>query len=101
VIRALFFSPLQIPVFIYVSRDDLQPFLKKRVRVLGVGPAPIPVKKLTVNRLLTAIAEAENSSIIAAAEATGRFIRAGNGVQTAIHLIEQTKARFTLKKPNL
>jgi sterol 3beta-glucosyltransferase len=71
-----------------------QPFWGGRVRALCAGPAPLPLKKLTAPRLLAALAEAESPPIIAAAEATGRLIRAENGVEAAIRLIEQTKLTF-------
>ncbi len=79
---------------IVVPHTADQPFWGKRVQALGAGPTPIPVKKLTVNRLLTAIAEAENPAVIAAAEAVGRLIRAENGVQAAVSLIEQEQSAF-------
>ncbi len=78
-----------------------QPFWGRRVAALGVGPAPISVKKLTAERLLTAFAETENPAVLLAAQATGSLIRAENGVEAAIRLIEQEKARFTLKNPIL
>jgi sterol 3beta-glucosyltransferase len=74
-----------------------QPFWGRRVHVLGVGPAQIPIQKLTAPRLLAALAESEKPLVIAAAQALGRQIRAENGLEAAIRLIEQEKARFTLK----
>ena len=78
-----------------------QPFWGKRVWALGVGPAPIPVKKLTAANLAYALRQAGNPSVLAAAENMGRIIRTENGVSAAIGVIEETKARFTLKNPNL
>jgi sterol 3beta-glucosyltransferase len=78
-----------------------QPFWGQRVQALGAGPAPIPIKKLAVERLLTALAETGNPSVLAAAEAVGRLIRSENGVNAAIRLVEATKARFSLKNHNL
>ena len=74
-----------------------QPFWGRRVQALGVGPAPIPIKKLIAPRLLAALAESETPSVLAAAQCLGHHIRAENGLQAAIHLIEQEKVRFTLK----
>jgi UDP:flavonoid glycosyltransferase YjiC (YdhE family) len=74
-----------------------QPFWGRRVHALGVGPAPIPIQKLTAPRLLAALAETEKPLIIAAAQALGRQIRAENGLDAAIRLIEREKACFTLK----
>lgn len=64
-----------------------QPFWGRRVQAIGAGPAPIPVRKLTVARLLAALARAETPAIISAAQATGPLIRADNGVETAIRLL--------------
>lgn len=69
-----------------------QPFWGRRVQALGAGPAPIAVKKLTATRLLAALAQAESDSVISAAQALGRQIRAEDGVQAAIRLIEQVKS---------
>ncbi len=66
-----------------------QPFWGRRVRAIGAGPAPIPVRKLTVARLLTALAQAETPATISAAQATARLIRAENGVDAAIHLLSR------------
>jgi sterol 3beta-glucosyltransferase len=70
-----------------------QPFWGRRVHALGAGPAPIPVRKLTAERLLTALAEAEGASVLSAAQAMGRLICAEDGVRTAISLIERKRAR--------
>ena len=50
---------------------------------------------------MTAFAETEPPAVIAAAQNTGRLIRAENGLDVAIRLIEREKATFTLKNPNL
>lgn len=89
-----------IPAIVVPHAAD-QPFWGRQVQTLGVGPAPIPVKKLTVSRLLAALAQAESPSMIAAAQALGQKIRAENGLQAAISLIEHENARFTLKNRNL
>jgi sterol 3beta-glucosyltransferase len=69
-----------------------QPFWGRRVQALGAGPAPIAVKKLTAMRLFAALAQAETDAVISAAQALGRQIRAEDGVQTAVRLIEQVKS---------
>lgn len=82
-----------IPAIVVPHAAD-QPFWGRRVQALGVGPAPIPVKKLTLPRLLTALAGAESPAVIAAAQALGREIRAEDGVRAAVRLIEQARADF-------
>jgi len=86
---------------IVVSHAADQPFWGRRVQALGVGPAPIPIKKLTAPRLLAALAQAEAPAVISAAQVLGRQIRAEDGLQAAIKLIEQENTRFTLKNKNL
>jgi sterol 3beta-glucosyltransferase len=78
-----------------------QPFWGRQVHALSAGPAPIPIKKLTVSRFLTALTEAEKPAVIATAQALGSQIRAEDGIGAAIRLVEAEKARFSLKNPNL
>jgi sterol 3beta-glucosyltransferase len=89
-----------IPAIVVPHAAD-QPFWGRRVQTLGVGPAPIPIKKLTAPRLLAGLAQAEAPAVISAAQVLGRQIRAENGLQAAIKLIEQENTRFTLKNKNL
>ncbi len=86
-----------IPNIIVPHAAD-QPFWGKRIHAIGAGPAPVPVRELTLERLLAALAAVENPSLISAARAVGGLIRAENGVGAAIRLIEQGEVRFTLKK---
>jgi hypothetical protein len=55
---------------------------------VGAGPKPIRVKKLSVERLTQAIAEAESNVIREHAQAIGQIIRGEDGVKSAIDLIE-------------
>jgi sterol 3beta-glucosyltransferase len=65
-----------------------QPFWAQRVCTLGVGPRPIPRKKLSVERLVEAITAAiGDADMRRRAAALGRRIRAENGVQRAVELI--------------
>lgn len=65
-----------------------QPFWGRRVAAVGAGPAPIPRKELTPERLAAAITTAVNdSSIRHNAAAIGEKIRAENGVQRATGII--------------
>jgi len=67
-----------------------QPFWGRRVQALGVGPAPIPHKKLTADALANAIRVATSDAGIAQrAKALGEKICAEDGVARAIHVIEK------------
>ncbi len=74
-----------------------QPFWGKRVAAIGAGPHPIPVARLTVERLTAALAQAETPSIRNGAQAAGRAIRSEDGVGAAVDLIERHAARFHKK----
>jgi UDP:flavonoid glycosyltransferase YjiC (YdhE family) len=65
----------------------------RRVHELGVGPAPIPHKRLSAHRLAEAIADAVSDAEMRcrAAELGGR-IRAENGVESAIRIIQQVSS---------
>jgi UDP:flavonoid glycosyltransferase YjiC (YdhE family) len=66
-----------------------QPFWGQRVADLGVGPAPIPRKKLTADRLAQAIQQAvQDSAMQQRASSLGEKIRAENGIARAVALIE-------------
>ncbi|MBZ0254489.1 glycosyltransferase, partial [bacterium] len=66
-----------------------QPYWGSRVHALGVGPKPIPQKKLTPDNLAAAIREAAtNPDMRRNAEALGEKIRAEDGVKTAVEFIE-------------
>jgi UDP:flavonoid glycosyltransferase YjiC (YdhE family) len=66
-----------------------QPFWARRVTELGVGPQPIPRRKLTAERLASAIAAATtDQNMRARAAALGERIRAEDGVARAIEMIE-------------
>ena len=75
-----------------------QPFWGQRVHALGVGPTPIPQKKLTVKALSQAIREVtSNTDMRQKAEALGESIRAEDGIGNAIAVIE-TRCRGTAEK---
>lgn len=59
----------------------------RRVYELGVGPKPIPRKKLTVENLSDAINAAVREEIRAAAQDLGRKIQGENGAETAVKII--------------
>jgi len=55
-----------------------QPFWGRRVHAIGAGPEPIPVKKLTVEKLTKAILEAETSTYREWSAVLGQKIRSWN-----------------------
>jgi UDP:flavonoid glycosyltransferase YjiC (YdhE family) len=68
-----------------------QPFWGHRVKTLKVGPAPIPHKQLSIERLTNVIQLAVNDAAMhqQAAE-LGERIRAEDGVKAAIDLINSS-----------
>ncbi len=66
-----------------------QPFWGQRIYSLGVGTNPIPQKKLTVEKLATAIKRAVSNPVISRnAEELGAKVRHEDGVGNAIAIIE-------------
>lgn len=66
-----------------------QPFWGSQVEKLGVGPKPVPQKKLTADKLAAAIRTAvTDQTMHAHAAALAEQIRAEDGVHTAVDLIE-------------
>jgi sterol 3beta-glucosyltransferase len=62
----------------------------ERIARLGVGPQPIPYQKLTVERLRDAIqAGVHDSAIRENAASLGQKLRAEQGIQNAINIVEQ------------
>ena len=67
-----------------------QPFWGARVRALGVGPKPIPMKTLTAARLATAIQRAvSDPAMRARAGALGQVVGAEDGLGCAVEQIRQ------------
>ena len=67
-----------------------QPFWGQRVADLGVGPAPIPRKKLTAERLAQAIQVAvTDEAMRGRAAELGKKIRAEDGVAAAVAVVGQ------------
>ena len=71
-----------------------QPFWGRRVHAIGGGPEPIPVKKLSPERLAQAILKAEAEASRERAASIGRTIRKEDGVSVAVRLIEKTSNDF-------
>jgi UDP:flavonoid glycosyltransferase YjiC (YdhE family) len=67
-----------------------QSFWGKRVQALGVGPEPIPAKRLTADKLADAIQTATTDrKMKERAAALGSAIRAEDGVGSAVQIIKQ------------
>ncbi|MGC1375139.1 MAG: hypothetical protein WA821_02895 [Anaerolineales bacterium] len=66
-----------------------------------IDPGPNLDSKTDSACFLTAFVEAGSFPIMAATQASGSLIHAINGLGAAIPLVEQEKARFTLKNPIL
>jgi sterol 3beta-glucosyltransferase len=70
-----------------------QPFWAKRIHELHAGPAPIPRKKLSAERLMAAIAEATSNPVFEEnAKALSTRIQAEDGVAKAVAAIENVAA---------
>jgi UDP:flavonoid glycosyltransferase YjiC (YdhE family) len=71
-----------------------QHYWGRRIAALGVGPAPLRHRTLTVERLRDAIQSGvHNSPMRQRAAALGRKIKAENGIANAIRVIEQIGQR--------
>jgi len=67
-----------------------QPFWGQQVEKLGVGPAPIPQKRMTAAALAAALKMAvTNSSMREQALQLGERIRTEDGVGEAVRVIQQ------------
>ncbi|MCL4275014.1 MAG: glycosyltransferase [Anaerolineales bacterium] len=71
-----------------------QPFWGDRVHTVGVGPKPIRVNQLSVEKMVSVMAEAETNLILERAQVTGQRIRGETGVDTAVKLIESYVVEF-------
>jgi sterol 3beta-glucosyltransferase len=69
-----------------------QPFWGQRLHELGVGADPIPQKKLTVEKLVSALNDVLSTPEMARnAEILGEKIRREDGIANAVGLIEKIK----------
>lgn len=73
-----------------------QPFWGQRIAELGVGPAPIPRRKLTVERLAQAIQKAVTDQAMRQRAAhLGSKIQAEDGIARAVAIVQQIEKRGT------
>jgi sterol 3beta-glucosyltransferase len=78
-----------VPAVIVPFHGD-QPFWGRRVAELGVGPAPIPRRKLTVERLAGAIQQAVTDPAMRQRAAhLGLQIQAEDGIARAVEVVRQ------------
>ena len=72
-----------------------QPFWGRRIAELGVGPEPIPRRRLTVERLASAIQQAVgDGDMRQRAARLGARIRAEDGMAGAVEIIRQVEMRW-------
>lgn len=64
-----------------------QPFWGRRVHALGLGPAPLPRRSVTVTRLAEAIAATKEPRTVERAAAMGAQIRAERGLERATEIL--------------
>jgi sterol 3beta-glucosyltransferase len=77
---------MHVAILTIGSRGDVQPYV-----ALGVGPQPIPRKRLSVERLAQAITTAvSDGDMQRRAAVLGRRIRSENGAQRAVEIITGT-----------
>jgi UDP:flavonoid glycosyltransferase YjiC (YdhE family) len=83
-----------VPAVVVPFHGD-QPFWASRVHALGLGPAPVPRRRLTAERLAAAITEAcEDPLMRERCEAVGRASRAERGAErAAAWIVEQARRR--------
>jgi len=72
-----------------------QPAWGRRVYELGVGAKPVPKKKLTAEKLASAIIYSLNPKVVAKAEELGQKLRKEKGVDNAVKIIDDyIKAKY-------
>jgi sterol 3beta-glucosyltransferase len=71
-----------------------QPFWGDRVHAIGVGPKPILVKDLSVEKLSRAIVETEKASFSKSAEIIGQQIASEDGTGETVKWIETYSNNF-------
>ena len=76
-----------------------QPFWGRRVHALGVGPAPIPQKRLLAERLAEAIGAATTDADMRRRAADlGEAIRGEDGIGSAVRHIDRISSREIVKR---
>ncbi len=65
-----------------------QPYFGRRLRELGVAPAPVPLRDLTADDLAKAIGAATDGAMAVRAKELGEAVRAEDGTGDAVRLLE-------------
>lgn len=86
-----------VPAIIIPHTAD-QPFWGRRIADIGVGPRPIPVKKVTTERIILALEQSNSEAIRNKAAQIGLQIQAENGIENTITLIEKHADLFSRQK---
>lgn len=76
-----------------------QPFWGQVVQRAGVGPAPVPQRSLSAERLASAIQAALKPEVVQQAAAMGQRIRSEDGLERAVHIIEGEHAAWSERRP--
>lgn len=71
-----------------------QPFFGARVAALGAGPTPIPLKRLTAEKLARALETALSKQTRARAEAIGDEMQSEDGVARAVELVDRIASKL-------
>ncbi len=75
-----------------------QPYWAERVRALGVGPRPIPRRKLSVDRLSIAVDQAvQDGAMRRRAAQLGTALRTERGVEAAVAIIDAVASRWRVQ----
>jgi len=82
-----------IPELVIPHAAD-QPFWGKRIEEMGIGPAPIPIKKATTENLILAIKQSNSEAIKNKAAKIGLQIQTEQGVEKAVVMIEKHAEMF-------
>ncbi len=87
------------PTFVVPQTLD-QPYWGRRVRELGCGPTPVPLRKLTAPKLARALDElVTRKDYSAAAHAVSVLLNAEDGPGRAIRHIERVMSNYKSRRP--
>jgi UDP:flavonoid glycosyltransferase YjiC (YdhE family) len=70
-----------------------QPFWGVRVHAIDAGPRPIPIKKLTAEKLAAALDDVDGDALRSSAQVVGGKIRMEDGVGQTVMFIDEYTAR--------
>ncbi len=82
-----------IPNILVPSAAD-QPFWGMQVHAIGASPKPIPIKELTAERVVVALAKIVDDAVQNTAQDIGRKIRIEDGVGETVKFIEKYSEKW-------